>query len=166
MNCPLENQETSALLLAYSSNRLDTDSAVPVQRHLETCAACRQFVERQSAVWDALDLWKAEPVSADFDRRLYQRIEQQVSWWDMLLRPLRPFLVPQGLPIAAAAGVLIMAAVLLDRQAVVPPVPPPQSAQVEALQPDQVEHALDEVEMLNQFNRLMRSDPADSNSKM
>ncbi len=166
MNCPLENQEGSALLLAYSANRLEPERAVAVQRHMEACPACRHFVESQSTVWEALDMWKAEPVSADFDRRLYQRIERQVSWWDMLLRPFRPLLMNQGLPIAAAAGVLIMAGVLLDRQAPVPVVPPQQSAQVEALQPDQVEHAIDEVEMLNRFNHLMRSDPADPNSKM
>jgi anti-sigma factor RsiW len=166
MNCPLESQESSALLLAYSSGRLDSESAVPVLRHLESCTRCRQFVENQSAVWEALDLWKAEPVSADFDRRLYQRIEQQVSLWDMLLRPFRPALLRQGLPIAAAAGVLIMTGVLLNRQAIVAPAPMPESAQVESLQPDQVEHAVDEMEMLNQFNHLMRSDPTDSNSKM
>jgi len=154
------------MLLAYSSGTLETESAVRVQRHLESCPACRQFVEKQSAVWEALDLWDAPPVSADFDRRLYQRIEQQVSWWDMLLRPFRPLLQHRSLPIAAAAGVLIMAGILLDRPAIRPAAPPQQTAQVDALQPDQVEHAIDEVEMLNQFNHLMRSEPADPASKM
>src|SRR5581483_4149182 len=152
MNCPLETQESSALLLAYSSGRLDSENAIAVRRHLDACPACTKFVDQQAAVWEALELWKAEPVSADFDRRLYQRIEQQVSWWDMLLRPFRPLFGHQGLPIAAAAGVLIMAGLLLDRPT--PPAVAPQSAQVEALQPEQVIHAVDEVEMLSQFNRL------------
>lgn len=166
MHCPLETHEGSALLLAYSSGRLEQESTVRLQRHVEGCSGCRQFVESQSAIWRALDSWEAPPVSADFDRRLYQRIEQQVSWWDMLIRPFRPVLQSRSLPIAAAAGVLIVAGVLLDRPVVVPPDPPRQSAQVEALQPDQVQHAVDEVEMLNQFNHLMRSEPADSTSKM
>ncbi|MDR3699209.1 MAG: hypothetical protein P4L56_06205 [Candidatus Sulfopaludibacter sp.] len=166
MDCPLETHEGSALLLAYSSGRLERESTVPLERHLETCPGCRQFVESQSSVWRALDSWEAPPVSADFDRRLYQRIEQQVSWWDMLLRPFRPVFHSRSLPIAAAAGVLIMAGVLLDRPAVVPITPPQQSAQVEALQPDQVEHAVDEVEMLDQFNHLMRSEPAEPAAKM
>lgn len=166
MNCPLENQESAALLLAYSSNRLDADRAVLLQRHVESCPACRRFVENQAAVWEALDLWKPEPVSADFDRRLYQRIEQQVSRWDMLLRPFRPLLTHRGLPIAATAALLVMAGILVDHRAEVNPVQPQQSAQVETLQPDQVKHALDEVEMLNQFNHLMRSEPADPNEKM
>ena len=166
MNCPLENQEGPALLLGYCSGSLETDSAVQVQRHLEACSKCREFVEKQSAVWQALDVWEAPPVSSDFDRRLYQRIEQQVSWWEMLLRPFRPVLQYRALPIAAAAGLLIIASVLLERQPVVAPTPVSQTAQVDALQPDQVEHAIDEVEMLSQFNHLMRSDPADTNSKM
>ncbi|HWC97198.1 MAG TPA: hypothetical protein VG456_10620 [Candidatus Sulfopaludibacter sp.] len=166
MNCPLESRESSALLLAYSSGRLDAENALPVLRHLESCAACRQFVESQSLVWDALDTWQAEPISAEFDRRLYERIERQVSWWDMLLRPFRPLLVRQGLPIAAATGLLIAAGVFLDRQAAVVPLPPPASAQVEALQPDQVEHVVSEMEMLNQFNHLMRSESTEPNSKM
>ena len=166
MQCPLEIHEGSALLLAYSSGRLEPESTVRLQRHLEACPGCRQFVESQSAVWRALDSWEAPPVSIDFDRRLYQRIEQQVSWWDMLLRPFRPVLQSRGLPIAAAAGVLIVAGVLLDRPAAVPAAPPQQSAQVEVLQPDQVQHAVDEVEMLSQFNHLMRSEPADTTSKM
>jgi len=162
----METQESSAELLAYCSGRLDSEMAAPLVRHLETCAACRQFVDDQSAVWQALDVWEPEPVSADFDRRLYQRIEQQVSWWDLLLRPFRPLVWHQGVSIAAAAGVLIMAGVLLDQKAVVAPNPSQESAQIEALQPDQVEHAIDEVEMLNQFNHLMRTESADSNEKM
>lgn len=167
MNCPMESQESSALLLAFSSNRLDPDRAVPVQRHVETCSACQQFLAGQAAVWEALDMWKPEPVSADFDRRLYQRIDQHVSWWDLLLRPFRPATLSQGLPIAAAAGVLIMAGLLLNRPAVEPVSLPQQSAQVEALPADQVEHAVDDMETLNQFNHLMmRSEPADSDAKM
>ncbi len=165
MHCPLESQEGSALLLAYSSGTLEPESAVRLQRHLEACPGCRQFVEDQTAVWQALDSWEAPPVSADFDRRLYQRIERQVSWWDLLIRPFRPLIPSRSLPIAAAAGVLVMAGFLLDRPAVAP-APSPQSAQVEALQPDQVQHAVDEVEMLNQFNHLMRSEPAGATSKM
>lgn len=166
MTCPLENQETAVLLLTYSSDRMSADSAAPLQRHVESCPACQRFLAQQAEVWDALDLWKPEPVTADFDSRLYQKIERQVSWREMFLRPFRPLFAARGLPIAAAAGLVIMAAVLLDRPAAAPPAPVPVSAQVETLQPDQVEHALDEVEMLHAFNHLMRSDPSDSNSKM
>jgi anti-sigma factor RsiW len=166
MNCPLESEENSALLLAYSSGRLDAESAVQVLRHLDTCPACQSFVQSQAAVWESLDDWHAAPVSADFDRRLHERIERQMAWWDRLLRPVRPLLSVRGLPIAAAAGVLIMAGVLLERPTAVLPPAIPQSAQAETLQPDQVQHAVNELEMLNQFDRLMHADAGDPNAKM
>jgi anti-sigma factor RsiW len=144
---------------------LNSQASAPVERHLEACAACREFVQSQNAVWKALDLWEAAPVSGDFDSRLYQRIEQQVSWWEVLLRPLRPAF-RHALPIAAAAGVVLMAGLLLDRKVAVPPAVDTRTAQVDALQPEQVEHALAEVEMLDQFNHLMRADASDSKPKM
>ena len=165
MKCPIESPGGAAILLAYSSNKLEGPSRAQLAPHVESCAACREFVRAQSAVWNALDLWEAEPVSTDFDRRLYRRIEQQVSWWDMLIRPFRPG-IRHALPIAAAAGVVIMAGLLLDRPSAVPVANDDRAAQVETLQPDQVEHALAEVEMLDQFNHLMRSESTDSSPKM
>lgn len=164
MNCPLENQEGSAQLLAYTAGKLDGRTRLALESHLESCAGCREFVRGQSAVWSALDLWEAAPVSADFDRRLYQRIARQVPWWDMLLAPLRPAF-RHALPVAAAAAVVLTAVVLMDRPSV-PASHPAPSAQAETLRPDQVEHALAEVEMLDQFNRLMRSESPDTAPKM
>ena len=61
-----------------------------------------------------------------------------------------------------AGGIL-----LENRPSAVPAVAnAPYTVQAEPLQPDQVEHALAEVEMLDQFNHLMRSDSADGNPKM
>jgi hypothetical protein len=71
-------------------------------------------------------------------------------------------LVRQGLPIAAAACLVVMAGVLLERPAGAPPAAQPQSAQVEALQPDQVDHALDAMHMLGEFSYRVRGDAADS----
>jgi hypothetical protein len=163
MKCPFETPEGKGLLLSYSSGKLDEPSKVQLQQHVEWCGACKEFVLGQSALWSALDAWEAPEVSADFDRRLYQKIEQQVSWLDLLVRPFRPAF-RHALPFAAAAGVVLMAGFLLDRPSAVP-VQETHSAQVETLQPDQVEHALAEIEMLDQFNHLMRSD-SDSSPKM
>jgi len=164
MKCLKETQED--LLIAYSSQKLDGASAAQVERHLESCEACRDFVRAQSALWEALAFWEAPAVSADFDRRLYRRIEQQVSWWDLALRPFRPAF-RHAVPVAAAAAVVLMAGILLDRPAVTVPAIEKRAAQVETLQPEQVEHALAEIEVLDQFNHLMqRSDPGDSSPKM
>lgn len=164
MICPLESQEGSARLLAYTAGKLDGRTRLSLESHLESCAGCREFVRGQNAVWSALDLWEPAPVSPDFDRRLYQRIARQVSWWDMLLAPFRPAF-RHALPVAAAGALVFTAVVLMDHPSAPPPRPAP-SAQVETLRPDQVEHALAEVEMLDQFNRLMRSDSPETAPKM
>ncbi len=162
MKCPIETRENAELLLAYCTRKLDAESTATLERHMEICPACREFASGQRAVWEALDAWEAAPVTLDFDRRLYRRIDQEVSWWQLLMRPLRPALVRQGLPIAAAACLVVMAGVLLERPASAPPAAQPQSAQVEAIQPDQVEHALDAMHMLGEFSYRVRGDAADS----
>lgn len=109
--------------------------------------------DAKRSVDHALDLWEAPPVAADFDRRLYRRIEQDVPWWHFLMRPNR------FVPAAAAAGLLIAAGVWLGRPGVTLA---PHSAIIEALPPEQAESALHEMDMIEEFNRLVRSDlPAD-----
>lgn len=158
MNCPIETQESAELLLAYCSRKLDPATAAILEDHIEICPACSEFAANQRAVWQALDAWEAAPVSADFDRRLYQRIEKEVSWWDMLIRPFRPVLLRQGLPITALAGVVLVAGVLLERPAVMPAPPRPESAQVETVAPEQAETALQEMELMREFNTLVHAD--------
>jgi len=157
MKCPMETGENSELLLAYSTGKLDAETAAALDWHVGICPACGEFAASQRAVWTALDAWEAPPVSADFDRRLYQRIEKEVSWWDLLIRPFRPMLVRQGLPIAAAACVLLMAGALLQRPARVEPDTQTESAQLESVQPEQVEHALEAMQMLSDFSHQVRA---------
>ena len=128
---------------------------------MRACPSCREFAAGQRAVSEALDTWEAPPVSLDFDRRLYRRIQQEVSWWDLLMRPFRPLLFRQGLPIAATAGLVLVAGLMFQHPSNVPQSPASQSAQVEAMPPEQVEHALDEMEMIREFNRLVRPDTAE-----
>jgi hypothetical protein len=74
-------------------------------------------------------------------------------------------LVRQGLPIAAAAGVVIMAGFLLDRPAGMNPGAPPEtSANVEAVAPEQAEPTLQEMEMMRELNRMVH--PENANSKI
>jgi anti-sigma factor RsiW len=162
MNCPIETQESAEMLLQYCARKLDAENTAILERHMEICPACREFASGQRAVWNALDAWEAAPASADFDRRLYHRVEREISWWDLLMRPLRPMMVRHGLPAAAAACLVVMMGVLLQRPVAVPVDTQPESAQVEAVQPEQVEHALDAMEMLGEFSRHVRADAADS----
>ena len=165
MNCPIENREGAEIVLAYCAGKLDAGTSAILEEHIKICPACREFAERQQSVWKALDAWEAAPVSPDFDRRLYARIDQEVSLWDLILRPFRPLLVRQGLPIAAAVGVVLMAGFLLDRPAGMSPASMQDtSAIVEPMAPDQAEPTLQEMEMMRELNRLVH--PESANSKI
>ena len=99
---------------------------------------------------------------AGIDRRLYRRIEREISWWDRILGPFRPALVRRGLPIAAAAGLALMAAIIVVDRSAVRPAPRKASIQVESLRPDQAESALEDMQMLQEINGLVRPDSAAS----
>jgi hypothetical protein len=156
MKCPIETVEGSELLVAFSSRRLDADRTAALGDHVRACEPCAAFVAAQRSVSDALDLWEAPPVTADFDRRLYGRIEQEVPWWDFLVRPFRPTLTARWLPVAAAAGLLVAVGLWVERPGELPA--PPRTAQVEALSPDQAAAALQEMQTVQQFNDLMYVD--------
>jgi anti-sigma factor RsiW len=163
MKCPMQNRVDEEVLLNYVSGALDAQEAAAFDQHMLACVACREFAHGQKAVWNALDLFEPVSISADFDRRLYQRIEK-LSWWERIVDTLRsPMLVQRGLPIAAAAAVLVVAGFVWERPWAAPAAPQsPLSAEVQTLQPDQVQHALDDMEMLREFNHLMRSEPSES----
>ncbi|MBZ5725196.1 MAG: zf-HC2 domain-containing protein [Acidobacteriia bacterium] len=156
-------QESAEVLLAYGACKLDAETTAALEKHMETCPACRESARGLRSAWEALDAFEAPPVSPDFDRNLYRRIAREVSWWDLLVRPFRAFPVRQGLPMAAAAGVMLLAGVMLYRPAAPPP-PPPDAVQavVEELRPDQVENALDDMEMLREFSHAMRPDAVEA----
>jgi hypothetical protein len=163
MNCPLETRENAQLLLDYCTRKLEPHSVAILERHIDVCNACQEFANNQRAVWQALDVWEATPVSPDFDRRLYRRIEAQVGWWNLLLRPFRsPFpaaTLRRALPATAMACLLLMAGILLERPAISPAPPAPSdSAQVDTIQPEQVEHTLDAMEILSEFSRHVRTE--------
>ena len=161
MNCPLANRENADLLLDYCARKLNPEMTEVLEHHMEICASCREFADSQRAVWNALDAWEVVPVSPDFDRRLYARIEHERSWWQWLTQPLRPLLARQGLPLAAAACLVIMAGILLERPGDAPAVNEPGS-QVEVIQADQVDRALEDMELLREFNKKVRADASQS----
>jgi hypothetical protein len=87
---------------------------------------------------------------------LYERIEGQVSWWELLLRPFRsPFraVTPRRILAATAAACLLLTAGVLLEQPAISPAPPTDMAQVDTVQPEQVERTLDAMEMLNEFSQ-------------
>jgi anti-sigma factor RsiW len=162
MNCPIESGGNASYLLDYAAGKLDAAAREQVARHVEQCAACRKVTGGQVTVWQALDAWEPAEVSMDFDRRLFARIEQQpLSWWSRLTLPVSA-VFRHAVPIGATAAVILMAGLLMLRPTSAPVTESTHSAQVEALQPDQVQRALDDMEMLRDLNHLISADASDS----
>jgi anti-sigma factor RsiW len=162
----MEYREGTELLLGYVSGSVSTDASAELKRHVEACLACEKFVREQQAVWEALDAFEAEPVSAGFNRRLYQRMEEPVTLRERFSASWQLLRFWHGLPVAGAAAAALLVGGLIwqmpstNRSATQQK--PALTAKADVLQPDQLENALGDMEMLRDFNRVMRSDSPDA----
>jgi anti-sigma factor RsiW len=147
MICPLQSEETD-LLLDYSAGRLNAAKRASVEQHMDTCARCASFRADQAAVWDALDLWEPAPVSLNFNRNLWHRIDAAAAepWYKHLAQSLRFGNWRPVLPLTAAVA-LIAAGFLLDH---------PGARKAEAgftlNEAQQVEQTLDDIQLLHQMD--------------
>jgi len=148
MECPLEDEHGVELILAFCAARLAPHQDAELQGHARSCPRCRELMDAQQIVWRALDQLPAGEVPLDFDARVYQRIaaEQDRAWWRLLLP--RKWSWRPVLPVAAACAVL-MAAFLLKSPDLFSV--GRQAAPAPSLQIEQVEHALDDMDMLRQL---------------
>jgi hypothetical protein len=158
MNCPIRNTETTELLLDYCAGKLPLGTTAELERHIESCVDCQAFTQAQQQVWTALDDWDMGPISGDFDRRLYARIaeDQKPSWWQWIAGKLdwRPAL-SIGAACAAVAVLLFINAPGNAPAPVRPTAPPPaylENTRVDSIEPEQLERALDDLEMLKQLS--------------
>ncbi len=156
-------------LVDYAGGVGNSEARATVERHLEACPACREFVAAQRALFAALASWEAPAVSAGFDRKLYDRLEAEAPWRERALRWIRPVWVRRSVP-AFAAGLALAAAVfVVQRQGPAPVAVPSAKAapsvvrkavQMEPLRADQIEGALQDMESLQQFDGVMGSGDA------
>ena len=150
MSCLMKEDERRDLLLAHASGRLDADAAVQLDVHTRTCADCAAITRTQSAISNALSAWEPPPVSSDFDKRLFARLEaaEAAPWLDRLTARLgewfRPVFARPAIPLAAAA-ILLAGGFVFDHQS--NPLVHISSSDVE-----QVQTTLDDLEMLHQFD--------------
>lgn len=156
MTCPNRTEEGLELLLAYSAGRLDAARTAALEAHAAGCPECAGLVASQRSMAQALDVWQAPDVSADFDRRLYRRIEQEVRWWDFLARPFRPVFGMRWVPVAAAAGLMLAVGSWIGRPG--EPAASTTSAHVEALPPEQAADALQQMQVMQEFSNLIHAD--------
>ena len=125
------------------------------------CAACTEFVAAQQALWNAMNEWPAPAVSSDFDPRLERRLRETASssWIERMLHALRPAFARPALALAAVC--LVMAAGLLLQNPRAGVVPADDShARVEKIEPEQVERALDDMQMLRELSSAPSTDAA------
>lgn len=158
MNCPMKSDENAEMLLAYCARKLDLEAVAILERHMAICPECARLRDGQQAVWTALDAWQAQPVSADFDRRLQARIDaaEAAPWyrraWDRAGDALLPMIWRPAYPIAALCT-LVVAGFVLDRRPAAEPQPAqPSEIRVSATEAEQVERTLEDMEMLRQFD--------------
>jgi len=142
MTCLRENLKGADLLIGYLEGTLSTEERAELDQHASACAECRGLLAAQEMLADD----EVPEVSADFDARLYARLqqEQQQPWWRRLL--WRP-----AVPLAAAAAILALT--LWVRPVAPPHVDEPKSAMVDRAEIEQLEQALDDVELLMPVNK-------------
>ena len=162
MECPIENKDGAELMIAYGAGTLAPETEFALEQHLELCAKCREIAQAQEEVWSSLDSWTPAPVSPSFDERLYQRIaaEEESKWWRRLFHAnwsWRP-----AMPVAAACAALI-AAFLLKGPATDHATPLQQSPRPQI---EQVERALDDMEMLKQLSVMSVPESSPSSEKI
>lgn len=152
MNCPLQN-DNAEVLLDYCARKLGPEALAIFERHLTSCDECRQFAEGQKAVWDALNSWDAPQVSGGFDQQLYTRVaaHEGSSWWQRtwvrLTQPASTFAWLKAVPVGAACATLLAAFFIYSPA----PRPVDSPSKLESVDLDQVQRALDDLEMLKQL---------------
>ena len=164
MTCPLQT-DNADVLLDYCARSLDAERTAMLEKHMENCAGCREMASEQSQIWSAMDSYEAEAISADFDRKLYARIEamDRVPAWERFWAPVREYLKGQPawkpvLSVAAASAVLFF--VIAVRTGV-----EPTANIIDVHDVEQAERALEDLEMLRQFDASVPADSTGANAR-
>jgi anti-sigma factor RsiW len=157
--CSFDETVAEELIIGYTAGTLEPQAAVAFERHLSLCSRCRRLAAEQRAVWSALDAWQPAAVSPDFDQRLSQRIADSRLLFSRLSAFARSIWRP-ALPLAicaALAGIFL----LRDSGTGSRAVDIRSSARIE----QQVEHALDDMDMLKQIGADVTVDHARTPSR-
>ena len=125
-----------------------------LMQFLETCSETQTLYEQQRAVWGALELWEPVEPSAQFDRRLRERVDELANrepWYLRTFATWRP-------TFAVGLAALLIAAVGVVQQRP-EAAPGTELAVVEPLDDEvyleQLNRALDDIEMLADFDVMV-----------
>ena len=150
MRCPVQNGNPD-ILLDFCARRLPPEAEAILSQHMLVCLECRQIAEAQETVWSALDSWKPESISPDFDDRLYARIteEERRTFWSRIFGDRLSW--KPALPLAAGCAAMALALIVnMPRHAPVSVQAP--EMRVENIDAEQLERAVEDMEMLRQFS--------------
>jgi len=160
MQCPVQSGNPD-VLLDYIARRLSVESMDVFTRHMEQCPDCARFAQAQQEIWFALDCWETQPVSPDFDAKLYARIDAETrrNFWSRIFGDAFAWR-PAAMASAFAATALAVVLLVRGMNPMAPVAPVPQQMQQHdvvnkaevGLEPEQVERALEDIEMLRQLN--------------
>ena len=151
--CPTED-----VLLDYTAGRLDPVKAALFEQHANQCARCASLKTAQAAVWQRMDEWKPARVSEGFNRELWRRIdaEEQSSAWGV--SGLRRFSFWKQVAPLVVATALVVTAYVFDHSATRPGIMPVASTNtaivVSVSDADQLERALDDVQLLHEADAV------------
>jgi anti-sigma factor RsiW len=150
MICLKDDLQGSEILTDYCAGALDAIRTAELEAHLHACVACQGKVDAQRKVWEALDAWAPVEVSQGFDAKLYSRIaaEKRQPWWRALQRPF--------VPLTAAVAVLMVAMLLWIPGSNSRIQNAPSQPVVEKIDVQQVEQALDDMDMLTPVGQTAR----------
>jgi len=154
MDCPLKSEDTLDVLLDYSAGKLDRARTARLEQHKLVCAECSAFLAGQIDLWQTLDAWDPEPVTPDFNRRLWQRVDAEAAapWYRKLADALSMGVWKPALPLTAAV-LLVTAGFMLDHPSARPVTPAIETASgVSVIDADQVEQTLDDIQLLRQLD--------------
>ena len=116
----------------------------------------RTLFEQQQALFRAMDLWESEAPSSNFDQAVYARIEQDAEarpfWHQLLFASWKP-----ALTAGLAAAALLLGTLVFDFESTQEPTQVAVKSAPEAEYYEEIERALDDMEMLVNFDAFPES---------
>lgn len=158
MKCPCQSGDAERLL-DYCSGKVDPSTLPELELHVAACTECGPVVKAQRSVWDALESWAEVPVTADFNRRLFAAIAAEEAQHSALVKWMRswvarwsPFSWRPALPVAAVCATLLAAFLIQTPAVQMQQATRDSQVKSEKVDVEQVEWALDDLEMLNKLS--------------
>jgi len=138
------------MLLDYSAGRLDAVRANLLKRHMAECSVCAAFEAGQHQIWQAMEEYSAPPLSADFNRGVWRKIDAAAAepWYRNLGGLLRDGVWKPIFPLAAVV-LVVVAGFMFDHRA---GKASSHVTTVTVAEAEQVQNTLEDLQLLQNLN--------------